>query len=87
MSQKSIEKGLKQTGISEQVSETIMEMYAEARTRLSVGGKTTRRIKINAGVKQGCSWSPLLFNLIIDELIERLKKLNISIQVREELLC
>ena len=47
MSQKSIEKGLKQTGIPEQVSETI-EMYAEARTRLSVGGKTTRRIKINA---------------------------------------
>lgn len=87
MSQKSIEKGLKQTGIPEQVSETIMEMYGEARTRLSVGGKTTRRIKINAGVKQGCSWSPLLFNLIIDELIERLKKLNISIQVREELLC
>lgn len=56
-----------------------MEMYAEATTRLTERRKTRRMIKINAGVKQ--------FNLIIDELIEKSKKLSIGIQLGDKLLC
>ena len=58
-------------------------MYKDASTKLTVGGKTTRRININSGVKHGCPLSPLLFNLIIDELIEKLKETNIGIQLGE----
>lgn len=54
---------------------------------MSVGGKVTRQIRIRAGVMKGCPLSPLLFNLIIDELIEKLKKLKVGIKIREELLC
>lgn len=48
-----------------------MEMYKEATTKISVGGKETRQIKINAGVKQGCPLSPSFLNLIIDQLVRR----------------
>ena len=42
---------------------------------------------INAGNKEGCPLSLLLFNLIIDELLEKIKKLNVGIKVANELLC
>ena len=61
-------------------------MYTESYTKITVGGKTARRIKINSGVKQGCPLSPLLFNLILDELIVRLKSLGIGIILGENLI-
>ena len=77
----SIKKGLKRKGIPEQVRETILAMYKDASTKLTVGGKTTTKININSVVKQGCPLSSLLFNLIIDELIEKLKENNIGVQL------
>ena len=62
-------------------------MYEKATTAVSVGGKTTRKVKINAGVKQGCPLSSLLFNLIIDELIEDLKKIKVGIEIGERICC
>ena len=62
-------------------------MYGKATTAVSVGGKTTRKVRINAGVKQGCLLSPLLFNLIIDELIEDLKKIKVGIEIGGERIC
>ena len=53
-------------------------MYTDNYSSVTVGGKTTRRIKINLGVKQGCPLSPVLLNLIIDEMIVKLKRLGIS---------
>lgn len=71
VSHNSIEKGLKRKGIPDKVRRTILEMYENAsRTRIRVGGKPTREIKINAGVKQCCPLSLSLFNVIIDELLK-----------------
>ena len=84
VSHSSIKKGLKRKGIPSQAQDTIMEMYKNATTRISVGGRTTRSIQINAGVKQGCSLSPLLFNLIVDELLEEVLKLKVGIGINQE---
>ena len=86
VSHKSIKIGLKRKGVPDQVVSTILEMYTNSFTRISVGGKSTRRIKINSGVKQGCPLSPMLFNLIIDELIIRLKQLQIGVKLGENLI-
>ena len=85
VSHKSFSIGLKRKGIPDQVIATILDMYTESYTKITVGGKTARRIKINSGVKQGCPLSPLLFNLILDELIVRLKSLGIGIILGENL--
>ena len=68
-----IRKGLMKKGVAVQVIETIEEMYNNACADISVGGKTTRKTAINSGVNQGCPLSPFLFNLVMDELIEKLK--------------
>lgn len=65
-------------------------MYEDAKTRMIVGGKTTRKIKINAGVKRGFPLSPLLFNLnnlIINGLLEEMQKLNVAVDANAKLLC
>ena len=85
VSHKSIEKGLRRKGVPDQVVETVLDMYEKATTVITVGGKSTRKIRINAGVKQGCPLSPLLFSLIIDELIVELKKLKIRVSVGGDL--
>ena len=82
----SIEKGLRRKGIPEQVRSTVLEMYRHATTEVTVGGRT-RKIQINAGVKQGCPLSPLLFNLILDELLEKLKRTEIGVKIRNDIVC
>ena len=60
-------------GVPLQVIETIEKMYTNTCTEIPVGGKTTRKIGINTGVKHGCPLSPFLLSLLMDELIEKLK--------------
>ena len=81
ISHKSIRKVLMREGVSVQVIETIKEMYANTCTEISVGGRTTRKIETNSGIKQGCPRSPFLFNLMTDELIEKLKSKNIGVTI------
>ena len=83
----SIEKGLRRKGIPEQVRSTVLEMYRHATTEVTVGGRTTRKIQINAGVTQGCPLSPLLFNLILDELLEKLKRTEIGVKIENDIVC
>ena len=85
VSHKSIANGLKRKGVAQEIISTILEMYLNSFTTISVGGKSTRKIKINSGVKQGCPLSPLLFNLILDELLENLKKLGVGININDQL--
>lgn len=81
-----IRKGLMKKGVPVQVIETIEEMYTNACAEISVGRKTTRKTAINSGVNQGCPLSPFLFNLVLDELIEKLKSKNIGVRINGSLL-
>lgn len=53
---------------------SIVDMYRRATIAIGVGSKFTRKITINAGVKQGCPLSPLLFNIVTEELLERIEQ-------------
>lgn len=42
-----------------------MEMF------LKIGGKTTGFIRTNKGIWQGCCFSPIPFNICIDDVISK----------------
>jgi len=69
VSHSSIEEALTRHGVCKGVPGHIMSMYSGATTTISQNGFSTRPISILNGVKQGCPLSPLLFNLIMDELL------------------
>ena len=79
----SIEKALCRKGVPSGVVRVVQSLYAGALTNISVGKTMTRAININAGVKQGCPLSPLLFNLILDELAERLEATGCGLELNE----
>ena len=81
VSHKSIKNGMRRKGISEEVIDGILEMYESSVTTINIRRKTTRKVNINSEVKQGCPLSPLLFNIITDELISKLKSRNIGIKM------
>ena len=58
-SHKSIKKGLQRKEIPDEVIEGILGMYINSVTSINIGGKTTRKINIRSGVKQGCALSRL----------------------------
>ena len=77
----SIRKVLYRKRVLLEMIEGIICMYRQAKTVIGVGGKFTRRIKINAGVKQGCPLSPLLINSVTNELLERIEQKKIRFKV------
>ena len=64
-----------------QIIKLIIAIYEHNKTHLSINNENLGEIEIQKGVKQGASTSPLLINLIIDELIRRLKTLGLGYQV------
>ena len=69
-----IKEVLEETGFSESFRKIIMDSYNGASTKIWINGKASNQIAINKGVKQGCPFSPLLFNLCINPLIRELAK-------------
>ena len=63
--------------------EHMLSMYRDATTTITQDSKSTRPIHIKSGVKQGCPLSPLLFNCIMDELLNEIDQLPVGILVGE----
>ena len=80
----SITEALIRHGVCEGVPAHIMRMYEGATTIIEQNGESTRPIKIRNGVKQGCPLSPLLFNLIMDELLEMINSEPAGIKIDQE---
>ena len=64
-----------------QIIKLFISIYEHNKTHLSINNENLGEIEIQKGVKQGASTSPLLFNLVIDELIRRLKTIGLGYQV------
>ena len=61
---------LKYHHIPDEVINIILSLYDEYGARVTTKSFTTKRIKIERGVLQGDSLSPLLFNLIVNILVK-----------------
>ena len=65
----------------------LKNMYRDCQTCLKVNGVQSQKIWIRRGVKQGDPLSPILFNLVVDQLLRRLEKSGYGIAIDGKLLC
>lgn len=76
-----IKRALMRKGIDQQVAEYIAKMYQDCTTTIKAEGPDVN-ILLQRGVKQGDSLSPLLFNLCIEPIIEKIQKNTKGIKVQ-----
>lgn len=69
VSHHSIKRALTRKNIDVKTVRIIMDNYRDATTTLSCNGQEVGTIRLNRGVKQGDPLSPVLFNMVIDELL------------------
>ena len=59
-------------------------MYANVQSCVRNNGICTDFFEVNLGLKQGCLLSPLLFNFYINDLIDKLKILDLGVNINSE---
>jgi hypothetical protein len=64
---------MQQRGYPIHLIQAIQSLYNETKVIIQSGDQITEGIETNQGVKQGCSLSPNLFNIYIDDMIRRWK--------------
>jgi hypothetical protein len=62
------------SGIKGKAWRIIRNLYGSVSSSVKVGGKSSRRLRMRQGVRQGCHLSPILFHCFINELSKRLRE-------------
>jgi len=62
------------TGIRGKAWRVTRNLYSSINACVKLGDKTSRNVSMRQGVRQGCPLSPILFNLFVEALAERLRK-------------
>ena len=61
---------LKEMGIPDHLTCLLRNLYAGQVTTIRTGHRTTDRFQIGKGVRQGCIFSPCLFNLYVEYIMQ-----------------
>ena len=69
VSHNSILRAIRRFGLGDGFEAIVGDMYQNIRTRITGGDGETGDISMSRGVKQGCPLSPILFNMVTDELL------------------
>ena len=72
---------MRSMGVTEGIISNVKAYYKNttARVRTSVGISDPFRIEI--GVKQGCTMSPLLFSIFINDILDEIKQLDLGVSI------
>ncbi|KAK9685589.1 Reverse transcriptase (RNA-dependent DNA polymerase), partial [Popillia japonica] len=72
VSHHSIQRALRRFGVDDRIIRLIGEQYREAYTKVAGATTTTAPLGLTRGAKQGDPLSPILFNMVLDELVTKL---------------
>lgn len=70
----SVVRALERFGLDQRSQRYIKANYSDVRTTMWMGGDRCGSIPVRRGVKQGDPMSPILFNLVLDELVTQLNQ-------------
>ncbi|XP_043481252.1 uncharacterized protein LOC122510560 [Leptopilina heterotoma] len=65
---------VRERGIEDGLVERIKELYEDTKERVKIGESLGREFWLGRGLRQGCPLSPILFNMLIADLEERMSK-------------
>ena len=71
-------------GITSHMYNAISSLYDGVQCCVRINGLKTNWFTVNCGLKQGCSLSTLLFNLYINDLVDRINSTNKGIDIDGE---
>ena len=75
---------LERVGLSDHIREIIKSLYRNTEATYNWGGLEIKGVKSERGLRQGCTLSPLLFTLVMEELVQRIKNKEIGIKIGED---
>ena len=65
----------------EKVWKVIKQMYEFSRSVVLLEGETSNTFSLEQGVAQGCSLSPILFSIFINDLLIEVEKAGLGVQL------
>jgi hypothetical protein len=69
-------KAMREYGVSEKIVKILNSLYDNTRAKVRVNGKLSEFLSLKTGVKQGCVLSPLLFNVFLDWVIQKVLRVE-----------
>ena len=70
-------------GVKGKMWRVIKRMYEASRSAVLLDGEKSASFSVEQGVAQGCSLSPILFSVFINELLEEVDKAELGIQLSD----
>ena len=77
---------LRKIGIQENIIKVIEKLYKNTMADFTLGNIKVKGVKSTRGLRQGCTMSPLLFSIFLEELNQRIKKTGLGIKINEDIL-
>lgn len=74
-------KKMRTMGITEGIISNVKAYYKVTTARVRVSGSFSDPFGIDIGVKQGCTMSPLLFSIFINDILDEVKQLNLGVSI------
>ena len=78
---------LREKGVGGRMMRTIVSMYQNRTSHVKLHGKRSRSFPVRRGVAQGCVLRPLLFNIYVDDLLQRFRETGVGVSVGKALLA
>jgi len=75
---------LQQIGVNGNILRAIKSLYTAVSSCVRINGRCTEWFDVTSGLRQGCTLSPILFNIFINDLALQIKALGKGVSVGDE---